>query len=107
MKENTFSKPVGNENDESKKDIELHEGVVDEPRTEEEMHLKNIKHDPNLVKAYLSVSDDYGELLGDKELEAAVIDCCKQYRTIKPKDIKEPEVLLQQLIVLEMMFLVL
>ena len=98
MKDQNFSKSVDNKNDENKKDSQLPEGVVDEPRNDEEMHLKNIKHDPNLVKAYLSVSDDYGELLGDVDIEAEVIDCCNRYGAIKPKDVNEPEAILQQLV---------
>ena len=98
MKDQDFSKPVDNETDENKIDSELQEGVVDEPRNDEEMHLKNIKHDPALIRTYLKVSDDYGDLLGDKDLETEVIECCKQYMTVKPKGIKEPEAVLQQLV---------
>jgi hypothetical protein len=90
---------IDNEQNENVMDVEnLPEGVTEEPRNDEEMHLKNIKHDAALIRTYLKVSDDYGELLGDKDLEAEVIECCKQYMTVKPKVIKEPEAVLQQLI---------
>ena len=48
------------------------EGVIEEPRNNEEMHLKYIKHSPSLVDVYLAVSDDNGQLLDDRELEGSV-----------------------------------
>ena len=59
--------------------FELPENVTAEPRNEEEAHLDKFKNDQAMIRTYLKVSDDYGELLGDKDLEAEVIECCKQY----------------------------
>jgi len=98
MSKNSYSETMIAKQYDATESHTLPEDVTDEPRNDEEMHLKNIKHDPALIRTYLKVSDDYGELLGDKDLEAEVIECCKQYMTVKPRGIKEPEAVLQQLI---------
>ena len=53
------------------------------------------KKDQAMIRTYLTVSDDYGEMLGDVGLKAEVIECCKQYNAVNPKGIKEPEAALQ------------
>jgi len=100
MYQNDLNTAVVEEQKDRDESFELPENVTAEPRNEEEAHLDKFKNDQAVIRTYLKVSDDYGELLGDKDLEAEVIDCCKQYMTVKPEDIKEPEVLLQQFIAL-------
>jgi hypothetical protein len=85
----------------SKKEVkteapELPKGVTEEPRSPEEMHLKLIKNQPSVVKSYLVVSDDQGELLQEKALEKKVTNFCAKYLPIKKKDIFNPEMLLAE-----------
>jgi hypothetical protein len=98
MYQDDFNTAVVEEQKDRDGSFELPENVTAEPRNEEEAHLDKFKNDQAVIRTYLKVSDDYGELLGDKDLETEVIECCKQYMTVKPKDIKEPEAALQQLV---------
>jgi len=70
----------------------LPEGVTPEPQDEEHMHLKLIADNKALVKFYLPVSDDDGQLLGDMELESQVKAFCDQYGNASTID-KPDEVL--------------
>jgi hypothetical protein len=65
--------------------------VTEEPRDPEEMHLGLIKHKPSVVKSYLEVSDDKGEVLMEKALEKAVFDHCAKYLPMKVKNLQEKE----------------
>jgi hypothetical protein len=98
MNENSFSETMVAKQHDATESHALPENVTAEPRNEEEAHLDKFGKDPEMIRTYLKVSDDYGELLGDKDLETEVIDCCKQYIDVKPKDIEEPETKLQQLV---------
>jgi hypothetical protein len=51
---------------------ELPPGVTEKPRGPEEMDLSKVPGYQPWLRAYLPVSDDEGEFLGDKELEALV-----------------------------------
>jgi len=62
---------------------QLLEGVTEEPRNKEEMDLKHIRKWPNAVQVYLKVSDDAGEVLGNKSLEQQVKQFCDQYANPK------------------------
>jgi len=53
-------------------EIVLPEGVVAPPRNEEEIHLDLLKGNLKGITTYLTVSDDNGELLGDKDLEQQI-----------------------------------
>lgn len=97
MSKQEFSQDVIFDFDQQKQDNSLPEGVTEEPRNDEEMHLGPIKNNPVQVNAYLPVSDDAGEMLGNKDLEKEVIDCCERLRTLRLKNIEEPEDLLQEL----------
>jgi len=98
MYDHSYSDVVIAKKNEEEERHELPENVTAEPRNEEEAHLDKFKNDPAMIRTYLRVSDDYGEMLGDKELEAEVIEFCKQYNAVNPKGIKEPEAALQQLV---------
>jgi hypothetical protein len=98
MYQDDFNTAVVEEQKDIDESYELPENVTAEPRNEEEAHLDKFKNDQAVIRTYLKVSDDYGELLGDKDLETEVIECCKQYIDVKPKDIEEPETKLQQLV---------
>jgi hypothetical protein len=80
----------------SKQKSSLPKSVTEEPRGPEEMHLGLIKHQPSVVKSYLEVSDDKGEVLMEKALEKAVFDHCAKYLPMKAKSLKEPEKLLAE-----------
>ena len=67
----------------------LPEGVTEAPRNAEEMHLSLIKDSSPLVEAYLAVSDDQGELLGDKDLEEEVKRYCALYQRSKKEGIED------------------
>jgi hypothetical protein len=74
----------------------LPENVTEEPRNSEEMHLGLIKHQPSVLKSYLEVSDDKGEVLQEKTLETEVKKHCDKYFPMKAKSLKEPEKLLAE-----------
>ena len=67
----------------------LPEGVTPEPQEEEHMHLKHISDSSSLVRAYLPVSDDQGQLIGDLDLERQVKEFCDRYKD--PSSIEEPD----------------
>jgi len=69
----------------------LPKNVTEEPRGPEEMHLGLIKHHPSVLKSYLEVSDDKGEVLMEKALEKAVFDHCAKYLPMKVKNLQEKE----------------
>lgn len=73
------------------------EGVNEEPRNEEEMHLKYIKHSPSLVDVYLAVSDDDGQLMDDRELEGSVASFIEAYKAIKVGDVPDAEAVVKEL----------
>ena len=79
------------------KKVKLPKNVTEKPRNEEEMHLKLIKNKPSLLKSYLEVSDDEGELLKSKRIVKRVTDYCNNYKDIKEKEINDPEKLLTEL----------
>jgi hypothetical protein len=63
----------------STSEIVLPPEVTPEPRNDEELHLDIFKDNPEGIFAYLPVSDDNGEVLGDTDLEQQVKACCQQY----------------------------
>ena len=73
---------------------QLPEGVTKAPRNEEEMHLKHIRKWPNAVQVYLKVSDDIGEVLGNKVLERQVTQFNSRYADPKV-EVKNPEKVLK------------
>lgn len=73
---------------------QLPEGVTEVPRNEEEMHLKHIRKWPNAVQVYLKVSDDAGEVLGNKVLERQVMQFNSRYADPKV-EVKNPEKVLK------------
>jgi hypothetical protein len=73
------------------------EGVIEEPRNEEEMHLKYIKHSPSLVDVYLAVSDDEGKLLDDEELNVSVTTFIETYKAVKVGDVPDAEAVVKEL----------
>ena len=73
------------------------EGVIEEPRNNEEMHLKYIKHSPSLVDVYLAVSDDNGQLMDDQELEGSVTTFIETYKSIKVGDVPDAETVVKEL----------
>jgi hypothetical protein len=56
--------------------LELPPGVTEEPQHVEHMDLTKVQGHRKWVRSYLNVSDDEGELLGDKKLEKEVIRLC-------------------------------
>jgi len=55
--------------------------VTEEPQDKEDMDLRGVKDYQKWLSAYLSVSDDKGEFLGDVDLEAEVKDLTIRYST--------------------------
>lgn len=95
-----YSQEVNSGNDKKEQDNSLPKGVTKKPRNDEEMDLGTIKNNPAQIKAYLPVSDDAGEMLGDTILEKEVVDFCRLLKSLKPEELKsmdDPEVFLQQL----------
>ena len=74
---------------------QLPEGVTEEPRNKEEMHMGLIREWPNAIKVYLKVSDDAGEVLGNKVLERQVKAFCDQYADLKA-EIKDPAKVIEE-----------
>ena len=66
-------------------EFSLPEGVTEPPRNEEEMHIGLIRDNPNLIRTYLQVSDDKGELFKDDELDQRKKDFCE--RCANPEEI--------------------
>ena len=71
--------------------------MTEEPRNEEEMHMKYIKHSPLLTDVYLPVSDDKGYLLGDEKLEEDMKSFINEYKDKEIHEIDKPAVVLSQL----------
>ena len=69
-------------------------GVTEAPRNEEEMDLGFIRDKASLVKAYLAVSDDQGELLGDMDLESEVIHFNTIEQKFEKEKVNDPEAML-------------
>jgi len=84
---------VENENVEAAS-VELPENVTPEPQEEEHMHLKHISDSSSLVRAYLPVSDDQGQLLGDLDLERQVKEFCDRYRDLSA--VNEPDPVIRE-----------
>ena len=61
---------------------ELPPGVTETPQDEEHMDLSRVGGYRQWVTTYLEVSDDDGDLLGDKGLEAAVKASFRVSRTV-------------------------
>jgi len=85
-------KPINNGSIEN----QLPEGVDEEPRNEEEMHLGYIKHSAALVDVYLAVSDDDGKLLDDP-IEAEVTSFINEYSSKTANEIERSAVVLSHL----------
>jgi len=81
----------------SSTETQLPEGVDEEPRNEEEMHMKYIKHAPSLIDVYLPVSNDKGYLLGDEKLEMDVKSFIKMYKGKEIEEVDNPAVVLSKL----------
>ena len=90
---------ISNGSDKSQ-ETTLSEAVTPEPQDPEHMHLDILGDSPDLLKAYLAVSDDEGQLLGDVNLEKEVIDICNQYKTVDYKKIDNPEQRLKEVMIL-------
>jgi hypothetical protein len=73
---------------------ELPENVTIEPQEEEHMHLKHISDSSSLVRAYLPVSDDQGQLLGDLDLERQVKEFCDRYKDLSA--VNEPDPVIRE-----------
>ena len=73
------------------------EGVIEEPRNDEEMHLKFIKHSPSVVYDYLAVSNDGGEFLNDTQLEESVTAFINEYKDKELCDLDKPAVVISHL----------
>ena len=82
-------------NDKNKKS--LPKGVTPEPQNQEHMHLGHIMHSPALVDIYLTVSDDDGNLLGDKKLEEDVKSFINEFKNKELHEIDKPAVVISQL----------
>jgi hypothetical protein len=76
---------------------ELPTDVTEEPRNEEEMHLKYIKNSPALVDVYLKVSDDEGQMHGEPDLEAQVKAFIDQYKDKKVDEIENADSVIEEL----------
>ncbi|MEJ2246361.1 MAG: hypothetical protein P8Y80_09850 [Acidobacteriota bacterium] len=74
--------------------VELPENVTIEPQEEEHMHLKHISDSSSLVRAYLPVSDDQGQLLGDLDLERQVKEFCDRYKDLSA--VNEPDPVIRE-----------
>ncbi len=68
-----------------KAEFSLPEGVTESPRSDDEMHIGLIRDNPNLIRTYLQVSDDKGELFKDDELDQRKKDFCE--RCANPEEI--------------------
>ena len=77
-------------------EAKLPDGVTLAPRNAEEMHLDLIQDQNTLVKAYLAVSDDQGEQLGDVDLEKKVKEFCELHQNVAKAKIDNPNQLLQE-----------
>jgi hypothetical protein len=97
MTEKDFSEDVISDIDQQEQNNSLPEGVTEEPRNDEEMDLGLIKDSSSLIEVYLAVSDDEGELLGDKVLEKEVTDFIEQYQQIKVEEIGNLDAVLNAL----------
>lgn len=80
-----------------KRKIQLPEGVTEKPRNEEEMHLGLLKNNPDLVRTYLDVSDDDGEMLGIKNLILRAKEITKKYAKPTLGNIKDHTKALEEL----------
>ena len=78
----------------NQEETNLPDGVTLAPRNQEEMHLGLIKDKASLVKAYLAVSDDQGELLGDMDLESKVIHFNTIEQKFEKEKVNDPEAML-------------
>jgi hypothetical protein len=72
--------------------------ITDEPQDPEHMHMALLGQSTSLRDAYVPVSDDRGEILGNKELEEKVIKYTDDFlRPQKESPDKRPEDLLAEL----------
>jgi hypothetical protein len=83
------------EADDPTTETQLPQNVVEPPRNAEEMHLKHLRQWPNAVNVYLKVSDDEGEVLGNKVLERKVKAFCDQYADLNT-EIKDPSKVIEE-----------
>ena len=51
----------------------------------------------SLAKSHTEISKDTGQLLGKVELQAAVNDICQMMKSLKKKDVKDPDQLLENM----------
>jgi hypothetical protein len=94
--EDTGNTIIDESQDETSK-FNFPENVTEEPRNDEEMHLKYIKHSPAMVDVYLAVSDDDGALLDDRDIERKVILAIKEYGSKKVDDVPNAERVVQEI----------
>jgi len=94
MYQDEFSDVAVAEDNDAAGSPDLPENVTPEPQEEEHMHLKYLAHSPSSVMAYLPVSDDQGQLLGDIELERQVKEFCDRYRDLSA--VEEPDPVIRE-----------
>lgn len=83
----------------------LPDGVTDEPRNEEEMHLKYIKHSPSALYDYLAVSNDNGEFLNDTQIEESVTACIREYKDKEVHELEKPAVVISRIQTLQKLYI--
>jgi hypothetical protein len=66
------------------------------PQHSEHMDLRKVKGHRKWVRAYQKVTDDDGDLLGDKKLEKEVIETCKELSAMDLEAVENPDALIQK-----------
>ena len=77
-------------------DAKLPDGVESDPRNEEEMDITPIENSETLLDVYLNVSDDYGQMHGDTELEKAVMEFNIRHKDLSLGKIENPKQILKE-----------
>ena len=76
--------------------LNLPDGVTMAPRNVEEIHLDLIKNSPSLIRTYLAVSDDYGQLHKNVDFEKQIMELCEKYKNIRKENIENPHEILNE-----------
>jgi len=79
-----------------KQEVKLPDGVETVPRNEEEIDITTIQNSETLLDVYLNVSDDYGQMHGDLDLEKAVMGFNLKHRNLTVASIQDPKQILKE-----------
>jgi hypothetical protein len=71
--------------------------VTDAPQHPEHIDLRKVKANRKWLRVYLKVSDDEGDLLGDKKLEREIIQCCDELSSLDLSAEEDPDALIARI----------